>query len=427
MGQDVRVGGLKRPKVRIIGGGLTGVLAAFQAHDLGARDIELCDRFDQLGGQAIPRQDHGLELRERDLVFGSAADPVRRLLEGHGLAFEDIENRKGSVTACHGDLTYTRDFPGPALRARDLELGPVTGDSLADRLRAYPADIAQSLSRICQWRLGAWLDEIHADTAAAIGVSRVFPVGPEVVEIAGRKRACPTHDALYGIPAPLWGRLQSLGASAPRDGLAPFFLRLRQALVRLGVTITTPAFVSPHAALEGRGADEIVVWAADPRPLFKPFDLEPPKPEANSLVTYILKVRYAGHPPLEVRNFTAQGAVTRLRLYETRGQVLLAAECLTETSDTDLRRELHRLMAGFGGASLQLGETLAVRMEPRWDILTLDAAQKLNRLRKALARSQGAAFVAPRWEDQDPSARHAALTLDLAQALQVPAPAVLAA
>lgn len=427
MGQDVRVGGPKLPKVRIIGGGLTGVLAAIQAHEMGARDITLHDRFDQLGGQVVPRQDHGLELRERDLTFGSAADPVRRLLEGHGLPFEEVENRKGAVTACNGDLTYTRDFNGPALRARDLGLGPVAGDSLADRIRAYPSDIAQALSRICQWRLSAWLDEIHADTAAAVGVARVFPVGPEIVEIAGLKRADPVHDSLYGIPAPLWGRLQSLGASTPKDGLAPFFMRLRQALARLGVTITAPSFVSPHAALDGRATDEVVVWAADPRPLFKPFDLQAPKPEAHSLVTYILKVRYAGHPPLEVSNFTAQGAVTRLRLYETRGQVLLAAECLTEISDNDLRREIHRLMAGFGGASLTLGETLAIRMEPRWDILTVEAAHKLAHLRKALARSEGAAFVAPRWEERDVAARHAALTLDLAQALQVPAPTVLAA
>lgn len=419
MGQHVRAGGPQLPKVRIIGGGLTGLLAAFQAHEMGARDIELHDRFDQLGGQAVPRQDHGLELRERDLTFGSAADPVRRLLEAHGVPFEDIEHRRGSVTACGDDLTYTRDFNGPALRARALALGPVSGDSLADRIRAYPAEIAHALSRICQWRLGAWLDEVHADTAAAIGVSRVFPVGPEVVEVAGFKRADPTHDALYGIPAPLWGRLQSLSASTPRDGLAPFFQRLRQTLTRLGVTITTPSFVSPHAALVGRDPGEVVVWAADPRPLFKPFDLEPPKPEAHSLVTYILKARYAGHPPLEVRNFTAQGSIVRLRLYETRGQVLLAAECLAETCDTDLRRETHRLMAGFGGAGLQLGETLAVRMEPRWDILSLDAARKLERLRAALARSEGAGFVAPRWEQQDVTARHAVLTLDLAQALQI--------
>ncbi|WP_304167402.1 FAD/NAD(P)-binding protein [Phenylobacterium aquaticum] len=426
MGPHSLTGGAKASKVRIIGGGLTGLLAAFQAHDLGVRDIELHDRFDQLGGHALPRQDHGLEIRECDLAFGSAADPARRLLESHGVPFEDVESRTGSVTASGDDLQFTKDFGGPALRTRDLGLGQILGHSLADRIRAYPHDIAQPLAKFCQWRLGAWLDEVHADTARALGMHRVFPLGPEVVDVAGFKRADPRHDAFYGVPAPLWGRLQSLSAGVPKDGLAPFFLRIRQALGRIGVRVVTPSFLAPHAALNGRAPDEVVVWAADPRPLFKPVGLEAPKPEAHSLVTYILKVRYGGPVPLDVRNFTAQGAVTRLRLYETRGQVLLAAECLSEVRGCDLTREIHKLMAGFNGASLQLGETLAVRMEPRWDILSVDTARSLVRLRAALARSQGGAFIAPLWEVQDPAARHEALTLALRDSLQA-APARAAA
>lgn len=419
MGPHSLSGGAKASKVRIIGGGLTGLLAALQAHDLGVRDIELHDRFDQLGGHALPRQDHGLEIRECDLAFGSAADAARHLLESHGVPFEDVESRTGSVTAAGDDLRFTKDFAGPALRTRDLTLGPILGHSLADRIRAYPHEIAQPLARYSQWRLGAWLDEVHADTARALGMHRVFPLGPDVVEVAAAKRADPRLDGLYGLPAPLWGRLQSLSAGVPKDGLAPFFMRIRQALGRLGVRVVTPSFLAPHTALGARAPDEVVVWAGDPRPLFKAVGLEAPKPEAHSLVTYILKVRYGGPVPLEVRNFTAQGAVTRLRLYETRGQVLMAAECLSEVRGCDLIREIHRLMAGFHGASLHLGETLAVRMEPRWDILSVDTAKSLVRLRAALARSQGGAFIAPLWEVQDVTARHEALTLAMANALQV--------
>lgn len=420
-------GGAKASKVRIIGGGLTGLLAAFQAHEMGVRDIELHDRFDHLGGHALPRQDHGLEIRECDLAFGSAGDTARRLLESHGVPFEDVENRTGSVTAAGDDLQFTRDFAGPALRTRDLALGPLLGHSLADRIRAYPHDIAQPLAKFCQWRLGAWLDEVHADTARALGMHRVFPLGPEIVEIAAAKRADARHDSLYGLPAPLWGRLQSLSAGVPKDGLAPFFIRIRQALDRIGVRVATASFLAPHAALNGRASDEVVVWAADPRPLFKPMGIEAPKPEAHGLITYILKVRYAGPTPLEVRNFTAQGAVNRLRLYETRGQVLLAAECLSEVRGCDLTREIHRLMAGFGGASLHLGETLAVRMEPRWDILSVDTAKSLVRLRAALARSQGGSFIAPLWEVADQAVRHEALAMSMADALQGATPAAAAA
>ncbi len=79
-------------KVRIVGGGLTGILAAFEAHRLGCRDIELHERFDRLGGVALPREAHGLELREGCIYFGPRTDPIRRLLEWHGLAFEEFEH-----------------------------------------------------------------------------------------------------------------------------------------------------------------------------------------------------------------------------------------------------------------------------------------------------------------------------------------------
>ena len=49
-------------RVRIIGGGLTGILAAFEAHRLGAREIVLEDALDRLGGWSLPRVSHGVEL-----------------------------------------------------------------------------------------------------------------------------------------------------------------------------------------------------------------------------------------------------------------------------------------------------------------------------------------------------------------------------
>ena len=51
-------------RIRIIGGGLTGVLAAFEAHRLGWRDITLQERFEALGGVARPKLIHGREMRD---------------------------------------------------------------------------------------------------------------------------------------------------------------------------------------------------------------------------------------------------------------------------------------------------------------------------------------------------------------------------
>ncbi|WP_421930630.1 flagellin modification protein FlmF [Phenylobacterium sp.] len=412
--------GAQAPSVRIIGGGLTGILAAFEAHRLGCRRIELHERFDQLGGSAWPRRDHGLELRPERLYFGQAGDPARALLEANGLAFEDFENRFGSVSpAPGGDLVFTHDFEGPALRTRKLDLGPVTGDSLADRIRAYPHDIAQQLTRYSQWALGAWLDEVSAEAAMPLGIKRVHATQIETCELARAKRADPVYDGMYGIPRALWGRLQNLTASLPAEGFQTFFQRCRAALERLGVTIHTASMVSPQRAFAAREAGELVVWAADPTPLFSPLDLEPPRRLAKSLVSYIFKARYAGPLPFHVRNFTAEGAVFRIHLYECRGQALLSAECVAEVSDSDLRREVHRLMSGFGGASLHLDETLSIQIEPRWGQHSVDAARKLSNLHGALARSQGASFVAGAWEAQNPSASLAEISVSLVRALDL--------
>ncbi len=405
-------------KVRIIGAGLTGLLAAFEAHRLGARDIELHDRHEQLGGSAWPRLSHGLEIREQSLTFGPPGDPVRGLLEGAGLAFEDFELRRGAVSpAPGGDMDHRRDFPGPALRTRDLALHPLAGDSLADRLRAYPHDIGHALSRYGQWALGGWLDQVHASAAEALGVRRVHPQGVDCAELCALKRLDSAADELYGVPAAQWGRLEGLTASAPRDGHRAFFGRARLALAQLGVVVYENALIAPHATLAGRAPGEVMVWAADPMPLFRPLGVEAPAAAPRTVFTYVFKVRHGAAAPVEVRNFTAEGVVQTLRLYESRGQQLVAADCIAEAGDGELRREVHRLMAGFCGSSLQLGESVALAVSPRWDCPSVEAVKKLRALRAALARTQGAAFVAPMWETQKLGDRFAALAAGLAQAL----------
>lgn len=413
------------PKVRIIGGGLTGLLCAFEAHRLGARDIELCEAWDQLGGAAWPRLAHGLELRETHLKFGGPGDPVRELLARNGLTFEDVENRCGAVSPAPGDdQAHLRNFPGPALATQDLTLAPMAGESLADRLRAYPEAIRSPLARYCQWRLGAWLDEVHAGAARALGIDRIYPAGADIAALAALKRADAVADGLYGIPAALWGRLPSLTASLPRDGARAFLIQAHQALQRLGVEVRTGALIAPQAALGS--TDGITVWAADPTPLFKPLGLEAPTARPRQAVSYIFKVRYAGQAPLELRNFTAEGAVAEVRLYESRGQALLAAECVAEVRDGDLRRELHRLTAGVCGGSMTLGETVSVRIEPRWDCPSVEAVKKLRALRAALAKAQGAGFVAPEWETPRLKDRLVDLSGKLVRALDVAAEAVAA-
>jgi hypothetical protein len=374
-------------RVRIIGGGLTGILAAFEAHRLGCRDIELHERFDRLGGVALPRMRDGLELRDSRHYFGPRGDPLRGLLEWHGLAFEDFERHCGSVTPDRaGRPRHVSGFDGPALACRPPFPAPAPGVGLASRLRAYPAEAHAVLARYCHWRLGAWLDRVHVSAALPLGVDRVLPLGVDLADMGG----FPAD--LFAMP----GAQPDL-ASLPREGFTGFFQACHRKLQLLGVRIHLESLVSPRHLVVSHGPDDIVVWASHPMPLFEAVGLPRPAPWSKTFASHVFRARWSGPAPFHAQNFTAQGSVFRAYVYRSRGETLVTAECVGETSDADLRREVRGLLAGFG-ADLELGESLAFSLSPNWSYLTTDAHRALGGLRAALARLFGAAFVPGAWE-----------------------------
>lgn len=407
-------------KVRIVGGSLTGVLAAFEAHRLGCRDIELHEQADRLGGFG-PRAEAGPELANGCFKFGTARDPIRSVLEWHGVAFDEFEDACGAVSpGPDGRPLATPGFEGPALPARSIGLAEPTGETLADRLRAYPADMQPALVRHCQWRLGgAWLDEVHASAAAALGIERVLPAGGDVSTLTDLRHTDELYHALYAAP-------RGAGVAAqPRGGLEALYDTCRRRLETLGVAIHTGSAVTPRAALSARR--ETTVWAADPGPLFKAAGLAAPRLMVESYATYAWKAKFAGPVPLRIQNFTAEGAIHRLCFHESRGETLVAAHCVAEASDGELRREVHRLMAGFGGDTLALGEAVSTRVEPRRIYGTMAAVEGLKALRVQVAGTRGAGFVLAPLDRHHPQAAMRVLSADLAQAISRESPAAEAA
>lgn len=404
-------------RVRIVGGGLTGILVAFQAHRLGAVDIELHERFPSLGGVALPAEHHGLEMREGCIYFGPKGDPIRALLEAHGLTFEDFDNRFGSVSPGDGHAPiYTEDFAGPALPAADIALAPPAGPSLADRLGAYPEAIRAPLLRYADWHLGCDLAEAHASAAIPLAINRVYPLGADLAVLAHAKRTQPLADELFAIPRTLWGRTDNLTASLPTGGFAPFLRGCRAALRRIGVRIPDESLVSPRQALAEHRPGEVLVWAANPTPLFKAAGAPTPRLLPKSFATYVFAARWTGPRPFYVQNFTAEGACFRVYIYESAGRTLLTAECVREAHATDLRHEIHRLLAGFGG-ELILGDILCTAIKPRWIYHSVAAIEGLQTLRRTLADRMGAGFVAGAWEPYAKAEKFAAVNADLAAAL----------
>lgn len=386
-------------KVRIIGGGLTGILAAFEAHRLGATQIRLQDALDRLGGWSLPRTMQGLELREGEFAFGSAHDPIRRSLEWQGVAFDEVDLYFGAVSPT-SDGRRADWGEGPVLAARN-PMGRSDGETLCDHLRAYPREAAEPLRRFCQWRLPLWLDQVHASAAAALALDRARLLGPG--------ESPPPGFALRG--------------AIPRDGLSGLFAASGRALARLGAQIELGVLVSPREAALDREPDEVIVWAADPTPLFDLAALPRPAAVAERVASYVFRADIAAPRPLTVRNFTAEGPVTQVRVYESRGETLVALECVDEANDAELRREATRLLSPFAERPPELGACLFANVRSRFACPTVEAVRGLARLKAELAQRHTGGFLVAGWESADAAARFAALSGEMQTALAGAGPA----
>ena len=379
-------------KVRIIGGGLTGILAAFEAHRLGATEISIEDALDRPGGWSLPRSRNGLELRDGEFLFGASPDPIRAALEWRGLAFDEVDLHEAALCPTHEGVAGVWGA-GPCF---PMEAGPAhihpSPETLGDVLRAYPRGVADRLARHCEWRLGVWVDEIHASAAPALGLDAVRVATPS------------------STPAPR-------RAAVPRDGLSGLFAHAGRALARLGVRLEFHTLVSPREAALSRTGDDVVVWAADPLALFDLAALPRPRRIGERVAAYVFRARARTPLPLTVRNFTAKGVVSALRAYEVRGETLVALECVREASDEELRRDARRLAAPFVEGGLDLGEALSANLRTRFSCPSVEAVRRLDQLMAHLDRTQEGRFVVAGWESANAAARIADMSAKLQAAM----------
>lgn len=405
-----------KPRVRIVGGGLTGILAAFQAHRMGARDIELYERLDRLGGIAQPELQGGCEMREGCIYFGPEGDPIRSLLEAHGAKFEEFDNRFGSVSAGSDGLTYLDDFGGPSLPASNIDLTQPGGDSLGDRLGCYNEEVAAPLERYVRWHVGCDAADLHESAAVPLAINRVFPANAALDQLSEAKNRDELANELFGIPRSLWGYTSNSKASLPVGGFTALFRQCREALEAIGVRIYDGQFATPKRMLSEETAHDTLVWAASPIPLFKPLGVEVPRAPARKFATYTFAVRWSGPVPFYVQNFTAKGSCFRVYIYESAGKVLLTAECVEKAEPAALHHDIHAMLDGFAG-DLAIGELLFTAIKPRWLYHSVGTIAKLSALRTALQAQRGDRFVTGAWEAYAKGEKFVEVENDLQRAL----------
>jgi hypothetical protein len=385
---------------------------------MGARHIELYERFDQLGGVGLPDVSGGREVREGCIYFGPKGDPIRRLLEYHGAVFEDFDNRFGSVSPGVGGPLYLEDFGGPGLAGSDIDLTPLGGTSLADRLACYDDTLAFPLARYVRWHLGCNPSLLHGSAAVPLAINRVFPAGAGLDALSHAKRVDGLANELFGIPRSLWNYSGNVEASLPAGGFTTLFRQCRDALASIGVIVRERTLATPRTTLAEHAAGDVLVWAASPMPLFKAVGMEAPKAPAKQFATYTFEASWTGALPFYVQNFTTQGSCFRVYIYESAGSVLLTAECVVEDAGEALTGDIRRMLEGFKG-ELTLGALVSRSVKPRWLYHSVDTVNRLTELRSALAARMGTGFVAGAWEAYAKGEKFAEVDSALQTALRI--------
>lgn len=387
--------------LNIVGAGLSGLSAAFKAHETGYKAIRIFERTSHSGGIAHSPVINSHEVRTGTLYFRDDPDPQVQLFKNYGLTFERFESHYGALSQpVKGTDFFQPDFGGPVIHTGDdtLALSPLTGADLQARLDQYPPSVAERLKAIARWHLGGDISQISAEAATPMGINRIIPQGTNLETLTALKRNQPVYDELYGIARTDWSYNHNRNAQLPAGGFNTFFAEMENRLRDIGVEVHYKAAFTPDRAAEAIERGEQIYWSANPTPLFVYMQLPLPKLVRKDYYVYCFTADYALNAPYYIHNQTAEGAVFRLYAYPDASGAMVTLECVNAANETDLRAEVTRLCRLSMISDLRLGETVHSERQARWIFHAPETFDAINTLREKLAARFGDRFISGAWE-----------------------------
>ena len=235
--------------VAIVGGGITGCIAALECADRG-HTVDLFEMGSELGGimrDVVHQKTHyfnGCHYFDRGTPWFEAIRPRLKC------EFVDFVHEYGSFTDMLGQRRSHDDFAQPLFGGPTPSFDAhASFATVGDRLNAYPPAIARALR---EWSQGFGNpDALHAGCINAMQLGRVF-FDDDVAGMVREKANNPVADELLGLPRTVRDpdTTKAFG-SLPPGGHDRFFEALRDLLQSVGVRqhLSTP--VAPLARPDG--------------------------------------------------------------------------------------------------------------------------------------------------------------------------------
>jgi len=255
--------------VVVVGGGIAGLVAAFDCARVGLR-VVLLEQHDKLGGCIGRVELDGLTLDTGAESFAVRGDTVANLLVSLGMSDEmAVPNPVGAWLAFRGDGDVLDAAPAPATGVLGIPANPLAAEvvrilgwrgawrAYLDRVRpVLRIGVAHSLGELVRTRMGrAVLDRLV--TPVALGVYSTDPADLEVSTVApGLNQAMTRAGSLSGGVAQLVAaRKPGSAVRGITGGMHRLVDRLHAELLRFGVEVRVGAMVESVAVVKGPGAE----------------------------------------------------------------------------------------------------------------------------------------------------------------------------
>lgn len=330
-------------KIIIIGGGISGCIAAYYLSSKG-HNVEIYEKSKNIGGImrdyqfgndiffSGPHYLHSDSFWTKDLLKNKT---TKKLLKKINYSF-------GSYTDLFDETVFSRDFAHPTIKTKfkGIKKRKNVSKTLFDRFKFYQNTISKELIGWCK-NFTPNFKNIHVNCKDVMAIGRLYFQNDhkKIIALKNKNIIC---DNLLGIPNTNYKVIEPI---IPKKGYNFFFSKFKTFLERKKITINLDSSIkikkiNNKAKLICKGKElkaDHFIWCANPVPLF--LFLKDTKIDNPFTKAYLAFSNVKKNPnkvkDIYIQIFSKKNYLTRIYIYEINGKTKVTIEGLNPKNNVN--------------------------------------------------------------------------------------------
>ena len=335
-------------EVAIIGGGITGCVAALYAAKKGHKVI-LLEKSNSLGGILRDAKNKN-NIYFNACQYLSSNETWYKSLIKNNFDIDNFSHDKATYTKIFDEENFEKDIAGPVINQKlELEIKKnfkKNNKSLLDRLQLYPNSISINLKRWLE-NIGLKAENLSWDSGNGLAIGRIFP-RKNLDLIKKNKKKSKLYDELVGLSRNEIN-YSDLHAALPKYGYNYFFSEFYKKLIESDVIVhlSTPVktiWKSSQVNIRYNNKEILphkVIWTGNPTGLVKSFGL--PLLESQHVKAKHFFYEFKGNLKnnIYIQNYSFSNLILRIFFYKLNKRNKITIETLSDKiSSSDINKSL---------------------------------------------------------------------------------------